>query len=275
MNKEENELELKDEQKEFMDNLQKEVNELENVVIKTKKENHKKAVIKNIRVTGKFLRKWVPIITTGIVFSCAYSSYLAKPFQSQPIKANAYIETTQDNLGNIDVLKQYTSFDNKTNYVELHGAWEQNDNGYTRTVKRYYLNEENTQKCLDVLNGNAIDTFESVFNIPNSVVTYESNNLTLEELNTKPQLKLVMYSKDYDDCVVRMTETTEVIGISLLYLMGVLLVELLTYIALQNDHYRCDKKIKEFKEQYKEFDLEPLQKKLELKKEEYNNLLSK
>lgn len=275
MNKEENELELKDEQEEFMDNLQKEVNELENVVTKTKKENFKKAVIKNVKVTGKFLRKWVPIIATGVVFSCAYNSYVAKPFQSQPIKAPAYVQTTQDSLGNIEVFKQYTSLDDKTNYVELYGAWEQNDNGYSRTVKRYYLNEDNTKKCLEVLNGDAIDTFESVFNIPSAVVKYESNNLTDDELNTKPQLKLVMYSKDSDDYVVRMTETTEVIGISLLYVVGILLVELLAYALLQNDHDRCDKKIKEFKEKYKEFDLEPLQKKLELKKEEYNNLLSK
>ena len=84
-----------------------------------------------------------------------------------------------------------------------------------------------------------------------------------------------MYSKDYDDCVVRMTEITEELGITLLYIIGLLLVESIAYGFLQKDHLRCDDKIKEFKEQYKAFDVEPLEKKLELKKEEYNNLLSK
>jgi hypothetical protein len=262
-------------EEEIVDDLQKEINSLEKEIDTIEKTNFKKAVIKNVKLTGKFLRKWVPILVVGVTFSLAYNGLVAKPFQRQPIKAPAYTRTTQDSLGNIDVYKQYTSFSSTQNYVDVTSPWEKNDDGYSQTVKRYYLNEENTKMVLDVLNGNLVASFDSIFSVPNAVAVNTSNHLTEEELNNKETIKVVFFDEDKNDTIVRQTELTEEIGITLVYLMGILLVECLALAALENDRNKCDSKIREIKENYQPLYTEPLKKELKLKREECNKLITK
>ncbi len=258
-----------------IDNLQKEINSLEKELSTVEKTNFKKAVIKNVKITGKFLRKWVPIIATGVAFSVAYTNYVGKPFQTQPVKASAYTRTTQDSLGNIDVYKQYTSFSNTQNYVDITSPWVKDDNGYSQKVCRYYLNEENTKQVLDVLNGDLIASFDSIFTIPNAVAVNTSNHLTEEELNSKEVVQVVFYDKDRNDTVIRKTEFVEEIGVTLVYLVGIMLVEAIALSALEKDRNKCDKKIKEYKDNYQPLYTEPLKKELKLKREECNKLITK
>ena len=263
------------EKEETIDNLQKEINSLEKELSTVEKTNFKKAVIKNVKITGKFLRKWVPIIATGVAFSVAYTNYVGKPFQTQPVKASACIRTTQDNLGNIDIYKQYTTFSSTQNYVDVTSPWVRDGEGYSQTVNRYYLNEENTKQVLDVLNGNLIASFDSIFTIPNAVAVNTSNHLTEEELNSKETIKVVFYDEDRDDTIIRKTELVEEIGVTLVYVLGILLVEAIALSALEKDRNKCDQKIKEYKDNYQPLYTEPLKKELKLKREECNKLITK
>lgn len=258
-----------------VDNLQKEINSLETELSTIEKTNFKKAVIKNVKITGKFLRKWVPIIATGVAFSVAYTNYVGKPFQTQPVKASAYTRTTQDNLGNIDIYKQYTSFSSTQNYVDITSPWVKDENGYSQTVRRYYLNNDNTKQVLDVLNGDLIASFDSIFTIPNAVAVNTSNHLTEEELNSKETIKVVFYDEERDNTVIRKTELVEEIGVTLVYVLGILLVEAIAMSALEKDRNKCDQKIKEYKDNYQPLFTEPLEKELKLKREEYNKIITK
>ena len=128
---------------------------------------------------------------------------------------------------------------------------------------------------LEVLNGDLIASFDSIFTVPNAVAVNTSNHLTEEELNSKETIKVVFFGEDKDDTVVRQTELTEEIGLSAVYIMGILLVECIALYALENDRNKCDKKIKEIKENYQPLYTEPLKKELKLKREECNKLITK
>ena len=55
------------EKKEFIDNLQKEINKLETEINNVKKTNTKRAIIKNVRICGRKILKWIPLFVTSFI----------------------------------------------------------------------------------------------------------------------------------------------------------------------------------------------------------------
>ncbi len=260
-------------QKEFIENLRKEVDELESAVNNIKKTNAKRAIIKNVRIFGKKARKWAPILAAGVIVSSGYVNYVGLPFFSHPIKAPAYIRTTQDSLGNIDILKQYSSFENSTSYVEITTPWIKDGEEYVRTTKGYVLDNDTLKLCLDAVNGDVIPNFNEMFQAPHAVSEQRSNHVDESELDGKSYIKVVFFTKDTDDYTVRMTSTDEVVGTSFMFVVALCVAEGLAGWIFKKDRKKCDDKIKKFKEDYKPLDEEVIRKELKLKRDNYNALM--
>ena len=177
------------EQKEFINNLKKEVDKLENEVTNIKKANVKRAVIKNVRIFGKKVRKYAPIMAAGVLVSTLFVNNIGVPFFQTPVKASAYIKTEEDSLGNIDVLKQYDAFKDTTSYVEVYSPWEKDGEDYVRSIKGYIMDNENFEKCMAIVKGDAIPVFSDIFEAPSTVLEQRSNHIDESELKIIKELK--------------------------------------------------------------------------------------
>ena len=260
MNKEEK-------QKEFITNLQNEVNKLEDELENIDKTNRKRVVIKNVKIFGKKIQKVAPYFVLALALSIPYFNFVGVPFVNQPVKASAYIQETQCSNGEIDTIKQYIEFSNMTHYVEIYSPWEQTDTGYTRSRKTYVLDVDTVNRILDVTNGTLIGNVESILGLPNDITTQTSNHVTEEELAEPGFVKLVTYSKDNNDTIVRMRTSNEIMGISCVYILGLLVIEMVVYFTSDKRNERCNRKINEYKETYKTIDSEEIRKELLLKKD--------
>lgn len=261
------------EQQKFVENLRKEIDNLENNLSNIKSINAKRAIIKNIRIAGRHVLKWFPTVAAGIIISIPYNEYVGKPFKSVPISTPMRVEQKVDTLGHIHEKRQLIDYDSTSSYLDYYTEWHKDGDLYKRTIKRYFLSEELVNKCIEVANGDLITNFDTLFSVPNYVVEETSNNLTEEELSTPTYAEIIHYYKDENNRGMRMTTTFEVVGISGLYILAVLAANFGTALLTSGLRRRCDQKIRRYKADYRPLDEIALKKELVLKKDNYNALV--
>lgn len=260
-------------QKKFIEGLKKEIDTLEDEINHVKVTNVKRAVIKNIRIAGRKVLKWVPACAAGIIIAIPYTEYIGKPFQRQPISTSARVEQKYDSFGHFHEKRQLIDFDSTSNYLDLYSKWEQDGNNYKREIKRYFISDETVKKCLEVINGDLITNFDTMFGIPNYIVTEKDSNLTEEEINQGEYIEIVHHFTDEEDRGIRMTNFNEELGISFFYICSIIAANFTGAMVTKKFRINCEGKIKKYKIDYKPVDKTELQKELKLKKDNYRSLV--
>ena len=262
------------EKKEFIDNLQKEINKLETEINNVKKTNTKRAIIKNVRICGRKILKWIPLFVTSFIVTVPYFSFVGVPFIRRPITDSAHIKQTYDTLGNFDEIRQFTSFSSTTAYLEMCSKWEKDGDKYIREVRTYYLDSDTVEKCFDVASGNLITDFNGLFNtVPNDISYETSNHLSEEDINQDAFAKLTTYSSDSNQKNVRLTNVGEELGITLGYLLAMFICEFIAIAVTEDFRNKCDSKVRDYKNKYEPIDAEKMKKELVLKKDNFNTLM--
>ena len=261
------------EERSFVYTLKKDIDRMEKELSDVKKANIKRAIIRNVKITGRLFLKYVPTYLTGFIIGFPFFEYVGMPFIPRPIKSNAYIETKQDTLGHIEQKKQYINYNSTIPYVDMCSNWEKDGDLYTRKISRYNLDSEKLAKCYDVATGNLITNFESVFGEPTSIFYETNNSLTEEELNASSYARITTYGEDKNDITLRMPTTPELISISCLYILTVAVVDIVSFAVTRKNRFRCDAKIKGYKEEYRVIDQSYLEKELQLKKDNYKMIV--
>ena len=70
-----------------------------------------------------------------------------------------------------------------------------------------------------------------------------------------------------------MPTTPELISISCLYILTVAVVDIVSFAVTRKNRFRCDAKIKGYKEEYRVIDQSYLEKELQLKKDNYKMIV--
>ena len=260
-------------QKKFIDDLKKEIDTLEDSLQHVGATNVKRAVIKNVRIAGRKVLKWLPTVAAGIIISVPFTNYVGVPFRSVPVSQPARVEQKVDTLGHINEKRQLIDFDSSSNYLDFYSGWQEDGDHYTRTIKRYFISEEIVNQCIEVANGDLITNFDSMFGVPNYVVNEKSNNLTEEEINTGPYAEIVHYFTDENDRGIRMTTAMEIIGVSFFYICAVLAADFGMACATKRFRTSCDGKVSKYKVDYKPLDRDEIKKELKLKRDNYTTLV--
>ena len=262
------------EKKEFIDNLQKEINKLETEINNVKKTNTKRAVIKNLRICGRKVLKWLPLLVTFVITTIPYHRFVGAPFMRREVMEKARIKQTHDTLGNFDEIRQFTSFSSSTPYLQMYSKWQKDGDKYTREVRTYYLDSDTVEKCFDVASGNLITDFNSLFNsVPNDISYESSNHLSEEDINQDPLVKLTTFSDDSNHKVVRLSSFGEDTVVTLGYLFLLFVCEFIAIAVTEDFRNKCDRKVRDYKDKYEPIDAEKLKKELVLKKDNFNTLM--
>lgn len=264
-----------------MDNkLKEEIEKLEEELNNIKKENIKRNIVKNLKISKTFLRGVAPYaLTTCIIAGTLKLTGVGFPFYTDTVKRTADIKNEFDANGSlIKSEKLYGNYEeeyeNRINRLLLYSNWTKNkDNKYERTIKSYKLKKK------DLTYITHLDDVES-FNItdilgkPYMEQIETREYLPEEEQNTKPYIEIIIYNKDKNDYIMIKEEISENIGKTALFvaLTSVSYLLILLYRDnLSNFNYNEEiKKIKflNSKEDTKEIKEELKKKKKELRKKD-------
>lgn len=253
--------------------MQNEIKQLEFEIKHAKAENFKINMLKGLKISLRFGQLIAPFaVTAGITFG-AFAAMGGTPFILDDQKK--YLETKKemDSLGNIRYEQQYEEFNSTAATISYVSKWEKASDGfYSRDVKTYNINEITEDIITKVINDVDILSLDEMFGKPKSSVETK-NNLTDEELETKPHLQAVMYSKSDDDFIVVKESILANVSITVLWILITIIVEVLPlYYRDEISSFDYYHSIKRIKEKYPQVNVEELKKKMQIKMNNYNRL---
>lgn len=261
--------------KKMLKELRKEIESLESLVKNANAVNRKRKIVKNLKISVRFMQLLAPyILTAGILAGGCKLIGAGFPFYSgDKFKSNLNTMKEFDNLDNIRYEKQYDDFEESNDILSYHSKWEKDDAGfYSRKIEVYNLKKLTEEEIFELFNKDDLN-LQDIFGEPISSKTEIKNNVSEEELNDEAYLQAVMYSIDKNDYIM-VKETLETnIGVTFLYILVTALTELgVCIIRVQVTDFSFSYHVKKIKSQYKDIDEKELIKKLEIKRNNYNRL---
>lgn len=264
------------EKKKMLLKMKKEIETLENELKHSKLANLKISTIKNLKISLRFMQRIAPyVLVAGIMAGGCKLVGCGLPFYSgDTFKINLNTMKEFDNLGNIRYEKQYDDYEDSNNILHYYSQWKQgNDGFYSRDVETYELDEfteEEIQKLFDKEDLKLSD----VFGKPASKKKETKNNLTEEDLQQKDYLQAIIYNEDENDYIIHKETVGENVAITIMYLFFTGLVELLPlFIRCEISNFRFRDCVEKIKRKHPAIDEEELQRKLEIKRNNYNRLM--
>lgn len=263
------------EKKKMLLQMKKELETLENELKYSKLVNLKISTVKNLKISLRFMQRIAPyVLTAGIMAGGCKLIGGGIPFYSgDTFKINSNTMKEFDSLGNIRYEQQYDDYENSSNILYYYSQWKQgNDGFYSRNVESYKLDELTEEEILKLFAKEDLN-LSDVFGEPTSKKKETKNNVTEEELQQKDYLQAIIYNEDENDYVIHKETMGENIAVTVIYLLLTALVELIPlFIRSEISSFDFDDCVREIKRKHPSVDTEELEKKLEIKRSNYDRL---
>jgi len=139
-----------EEQKQFMDKLEKEIKDLEKQIKNIKIINFKNQSIRNIKFSAKVLQLIAPyILMTGISFFGYKELTHDTPFKRDSVPVYEHIQMDFDNRSNVQYKKQFGKFADEKNSLYYRSKWNKIEDGfYERVIQTYAIPYKSYEEVL-------------------------------------------------------------------------------------------------------------------------------
>lgn len=254
--------------------LNREINDLEFKLKHPILTNIGNTSIRNLKIGSKLLQAAAPCILTVSLCGYTFCSLGFTPFIRDEIKDYARFKTEVDNTGKTVIEKQYYEYDDDSNAVFLYSNWELDKHGaFNRYVKIYHVNVKKLDRLIEYLEMDSA-TIEEALGEPYRTYIETKGSLTEEEMTENPYIKVMFYDRDRNDVTIRRETVGENVAATILFIFMSLYGSFFTQNFV-NKRLPVDYKeiIQGIKEKYKNVSSEDIQKKLEIKRENYERLM--
>ena len=256
----------------LVEKLEKDIDDLEKRIKDVPKENFKKISIRNIKIFGRFMQMIAPYLIAAIIPFVGQSLLFDMPFYPEEVKSPKHYMMELDNRGIEAYQSGYEKINDEKDRVYIYSNWQEDKGMYSRTIKSYSINIDDISEIKDLVNKKDVE-IEDILGSPISNITETKNIITDEDKELDGYIKLVYYYNDKDDYIVIKQTPGENIVFSIIYLimLGMCEYGVLKYrYDLSNFSYSSY--YEKYMEKYKKTDIKILEKKLEIKKENYKRL---
>ena len=253
--------------------LETEIRNLEFEVNHTKLANFKNASIRNIKIGGAFFRATLPYTLSSAIITGAFAIVGNMPFRRDDTKAPAFYMHSIDSNGVTINEKQYTSFEDTHSLLYYATAWQLNEDGsFSRNVKVYRIRAKEFNTAVEYLDVDGV-TIDQVLGEPIRNYVETRSDLSKEEITEKNYVKVMYYDKDKNDMIIRKETDVENFAVTLVYIMlNILGFVIAAGLKDKLSYYNYDEAVKKIKEKYKDINIENIEKKLEIRRENYERL---
>ena len=256
----------------MINELKNEISNLEKEVKNIQIQNKKNKRIRNLKLIVRISNFTIPyVLTTGICIG-TFSYFGATPFLLDDVKQYSNVKKTFDNLGNIKYEQQYQEYSEKANVINYYGKWEKIENGfYKREIETYGIGKITEDKISEILN-NPHQTLTEIFGKPIVKRVETSNNISSAEVNQKSFLQAIVYSEIKSDYIMVKEKVSDNVWATIGLLIITLFFQLVPALLIDKYIPKRSKWEEEIEEKYPIIDINTKQKKLEIKKSNYNIL---
>lgn len=265
---------LRIKRKMMLQQLKKEILDLEYDINHSKYTNLKVSALRNLKIalcTGKLA---IPYILTASTTFILMSLFVSTPFIKDKQKKELQIKKEIDSLNNIHYEQQYEDFENYNGTISYFGKWiKQQDDLYSRKVEVYDTGKVDENIVTEIVNNYDITSLDDIFGNAISSKVEIKNNLTEEEIKNPPYLQATIYSKSKDTFIIAKESVSDNFLTTLAWLMLTVIAEgIVLSVKKEYNSFNYDEEIEAIKEKYPTVDIEELRKRLEIKQDNYNRL---
>lgn len=249
--------------------LEEEIKELEDQIKHQKITNLKNSSIRNLKMSAKCLQLLIApcVLTAGLLAGGMKLSGKGLPFYQDTFKRKIFQQETIDSLGNCKIKEQY-EFKDTTNVLYYYSRWNKVDSkNAERTVEIYNLENISKKTILELFkldHSSLRDIFKPL------CYTEQKINISEEELNKPALLQAIIYSvngykviqetpeedRDATNAFLAMLISLELM-IGMIHIFGTSLID----------------SLKNLTKEYQPVDCKKIEKKLKMKKSDYNRLI--
>lgn len=269
---------INSQKKKILKELRQEITTLEEKIEHEKQINKIITTKRNIKISLCYIQWLAPYILTAGLMAYGFKSlgYGLPFYNNDNLKISSRKMKEFDNLGNVRYEQQYADFESQINTISYYHKWQKDNNGfYTRTIETYELDKLNELDELEIIE---LFTKENSLNLNNPTYVKKETiyNPTEEELSKEEYFKVVIYSVDEEDYIIRKETTEENLVVTITYISFTLLLEIiLANLRTATSKFNLKRSITKIKEKYPNINNEVLIKKLAIKKDNYNTLTKK
>ena len=266
------------EKKKMIIEMEKEIQTLKDDLKHSRTKNIKIHTLRILNYSLKVTKILIPYFISAEMTFGILSLMGNTPFIRDNEKQKLEIKKEIDSKGNVRYEKQYSEFEDAIGSISYIGKWyKEKDGFYLREIKTYLTNEVSEDIITKIINNLEINSLDNVFGSPKSKKIETKNNLTDEEIESKPYLQAVVYSKVDDDFIIvkqsisnNIAETALYFLVNLIFTFLILNVKENTVGVMSLNKYK--EFIEEIKEKYPLIDIDELMTKIEIRESNYNRL---
>lgn len=258
---------------ELMKQMEDEITQIKYDIDNSSKTNSKIKRLRALKYSLTSLRAITPYVLTAAMTFGLFASLHVTPFILNDQKKKLEKKKIFDSLGNIRYEEQYDNYDSAKSTISYVDKWKKRDDGfYSRKVLTFSAKDILEDIITRIVNDVDIDSLESVFGEPVSSKIQIHNNLTEEEIQAEPYLEAIIYSR-YNDFIVVKESQSENLFSTIVWVILTLFVEIIPFV-LRKEYSDFDYiyYIDLIKEKYPYVDAKELEKKLEIKMNNYDRL---
>lgn len=259
----------KNQKKQLLLDLEKEIQKLENQIRYSKAKKLKYQILKSTKISLRAGKLFAPyILTAGITFG-GFKLFHHTPFIIDETSHSTTLIQTLDNLGTTRFQEKNIPFQKTTGTLFYIGKWEKTLNGYIREKKVYSIDP---LEAYNWLNNPSLSSLQT----PVSSIIEEKQSITEMEENEKPYLQAILYFPSKKNSIIIKQDLEE--NIFETYIWGVITFILEVLLFMQryhhSEHYlsKFVFDIEEIQKQYPTINRKEFIKKLEITKNNYNRL---
>lgn len=262
------------EQKKFLQQMKKDIENLENKIKFSKFSNLQIRTIRNLKISLRAMQLVAPYVLTAGLIAGGFKLLGSCPFYRDIQQQNLNIMKEFDSLGNIRYEEQYNEFSGDSDMLYFYGKWEKSNDGfYTRTVEKYKLKGLTEEEIRGLFEKEKM-TLQDILGAPFSSIQESNNNVSEENIEKENYFQAIIYHEDKEDYIFVRESSSDNILITILYICVTGLGELLPfYIRTECSSFDFENCVSRIKERYQPIDIPVLTKKLEIKRENYDRLM--
>ena len=267
--------EQEEKKKQFIKQFEDDIEHLKYLIDHVDQINHKILLLRRLKMSLVVAQLVAPyVVAAGITFG-AFAIFGRTPFIADDKKRELHIQNEIDSLGNTRVIEQYDSFDEEKGNITYYEKWERGEDGeYFRNIKKYSIKNLDEAQINDLISHIDSIKLEDILGEATSIQVEKRNHLEEEDINHNPYIQAVFYSKDTNDYITVKEDVGENIAFTILWLIIIFIAAKSTDAVRQKySSFDYQKSIYLIKEHNPLFYEEILQKKLKIRKDNYNRLM--
>lgn len=252
-----------------MENIEKEVQELEDEIKEKKANQGKQEKIKNLKIFKAGVRRVAPyVIGTTLLVTPACFLGITPFYRNDITKETPKYIKEADNNGNVITTEyQKEDIDNVTQTFKYYSKWKEKEDGtYERNVKTWDIGMEYNEEILNALLEKENVSLEGVFGNPDTNRVQTKEFLTEEEQkNNEDLLKATIFSGSKEVIIKESLERE--VGLTIVMLLVVALLHLAIAADRSRNKYNYKRIIEKIKQEYRDYqyEIEDLEEELKTK----------